>query len=250
MTCPDRPTDLDAFLAGEPVSDATRAHTETCDVCAYEADLDAHISAALAARRCTQAPPALVAAALAEARRQPASAGALAAARPAVRNARPRRLRTAALAVIAGLAVLASVWMMNTAPLPETSPESEPLHAETTSPAPQPPRTAPEPDGLAEAAEQSDTPPAPRAAPAPPRRRSPARRAPAPPAREPLVAQNDRQPDPTDTPPSPDEIAQAEAELLLAFALIGEAQTQADRAVRNRTDVVPAAFDQALSLTP
>ncbi|MEM1053966.1 MAG: hypothetical protein AAGI52_00450 [Bacteroidota bacterium] len=256
MTCPDRPHDLDLLLAGEPVSEDVRQHAETCEACAEEVALDAQITAALASRRTVSAPTGLVAAALAEAHRgaaAPAPSHRLAAPRPAIRAAQPRRLRVAAFAVLAAFA-LAMAWVLR----PVETPVEQPLTAE----APAVQRLTPDLPASVDPPEELQTPdadappsePAPEAVAPAPRQRRAVPRAPrraqraAPPAPEIASQQDDlAQNDPAeDAEPSPEEIARAEAELKLAFALVGDAQDRARRVVRTSADALAPTIDHAL----
>ncbi|MEM6326175.1 MAG: hypothetical protein AAF791_03570 [Bacteroidota bacterium] len=252
MTCPDRPSDLDLLLAGEPVDDHVRAHAEACETCAEEVALDAKITSALRSRRAVTAPPGLVAAALAEARREaPVSRLGLAASRPAVRVARPRRLRIAGGVLAAGL-VLVALWITRdtadldleagdlTAEAPASVPPSEP-------PAPEivlPETTAPEatvPEARTVAPRRAVAARPPRRAATPPPAPAPTEAVPEP------IAQA---PPPPETEPSAEEIARAEADLKLAFALVGEAQTRARRAVTASADAVTPALTHAIPFAP
>lgn len=272
MTCPDRPHDLDLLLAGEPVPETVRQHAASCEACHEEVHLDARITEALRSRRAVTAPAGLVAAALAEAKREapPArpSRRAPAASRPAVRSARPRRLRIAGVALLAVLLVAALLLVRDT---PETGTLTAEAPAETVAPetsapdpldeeAPAAPDLAPDeeaavaPTVAPEEAPRTlrDALPAPRRA-TPPRPRAP-RRAPAPaPAPAPEEApeqENLAQNAPDADAPSPEEVAQAEADLKLAFALVGQAHSRARRAVATSADALSPTLDHALPFTP
>ena len=262
MNCPNRPTDLDLLLAGEPTDARVREHAETCTACASEVALARQIDAALASRRTVTAPPEVIAAALAEVRRTPTHR-ALAEARPATagaasgaRTSRPL-WRTSAFAFAAVLA-FALAWTALRAPEPSTEtvvaeneatePLAEPTPVVTPADDPEVEPTAPE----AEASE-TDTPEA--AAPAPrraaprqrPRQPVPQPRTPASPvdaeaAPDAAIAQNDA----PEAAPTPEDIARARDDLQLAFALIGDAQRQAGRAVRAEGGALSTAIDQTI----
>lgn len=259
MTCPDRPTDLDLLLIGEPVDASVRDHADACDVCAEEIALDAEITAALRARRTVTAPAGLAAAAIAQARAQaeapaPRSRRAPAASRPAVRRARPLYLRTAGVA-LAALLGLAMLWSLRPdAPAlpagPATADATDRQPAEPT-PAPLPvaPETENEPD--TPASDATAPPPIAAPAPAPPRRVAPPAERPAPaPQPEDVPSENLAQAPPDESQPTPEEVAQAEAELKLAFALVDNAQQRARRAVREETSSIPTALNHVIPFAP
>lgn len=257
MTCPDRPTDLDLLLIGEPVDASVRDHAEACTVCAEEVALDAEITAALRARRTVTAPAGLAAAAIAQARAQaeapaPRSRRAPAASRPAVRRARPLYLRTAGVA-LAALLGLAMLWSLRPdAPAVPAGPTT----ADATDR--QPAEPTPEPLPVAQETEDEPDTPAPDVTapiaappPAPTRREAPPADRPDPtPQPEDVPSENLAQATPDDSPPTPEEVAQAEAELKLAFALVDNAQQRARRAVREEASSIPTALNHVIPFAP
>ncbi|HIG74948.1 MAG TPA: hypothetical protein EYQ24_10340 [Bacteroidetes bacterium] len=261
MTCPDRPTDLDLLLIGAPVDASVRDHAEACTVCAEEVALDAEITAALRARRTVTAPAGLAAAAIAQARAQaeapaPRSRRAPAASRPAVRRARPLYLRTAGVA-LAALLGLAMLWSLRPdAPAVPAGPTT----ADATDRQPADPTPEPEPLPVAQETEDEPDTPAPDVTapiaappPAPTRREAPPadRPDPAPtPQPEDVPSENLAQATPGDSPPTPEEVAQAEAELKLAFALVDNAQQRARRAVREEASSIPTALNHVIPFAP
>ncbi|OZC02634.1 hypothetical protein [Rubricoccus marinus] len=277
MTCPDRPHDLDLLLAGEPTAPDVQTHLDVCETCAAEAALARRVDSVFAARGAVTAPPALIEAALAQARREASRESAsgartLAADRPArasgargaVASRTDSRLWRVGGVTLAALLLAALSW---TALRPDSTPQ-EAVVAENETPLAPPPladdsldtpqedgarpeaplapeaETAPEPDRVA----QTPRPAPRRVAPRAPRRRaarpdsSPEAPAPQPTpdtVQDPLVA--DAEPTPT-----PQDIDRAQADLELAFTLIAGAQRQAGRAVRSEAGALSSTLDQTL----
>lgn len=216
---------LDAYLDGrltEAEAAAFEAHLGDCETCLAAADADDPLSHVLGSLADVPCPPDVLDRALAEARRQSPDRP------PAARRARVRRWRYAALP-LAALAVAAAVWTVR------------------------PPHDAPAP--LATAAPEASAPAAPPAStqdlaarpqPAAP---VPSAEATPPPTSEPLAAADDPPTDgpaaspssavaaPADTPPAvaraapADSVRAAKDQLMLAFALVADAQEDAADAV-------------------
>lgn len=242
MTTLPTPCDrLDAYLQGRLDADAEAAferHLDACDGCldaVAPGEAEAAVFAAMAEVTC---PPAVFEAARAQARR--------AGDRRAVPGRRRLRRTYAWAGLVALLAVAASVlWL--------SAPEADPLVAE----APEPPSVllpSPEPAMPAE----PEPPPTPEAAPPPASPTAPARptppaagpdRTPDPPSPEPVSPAPEAVPTP-DLAAAPDSVAIAREEVLLALAIVSDAQDRAAYAVADGVGRVSDALHASPPLSP
>lgn len=238
-------TRLDAYRDGrlaEPDAQAFESHAATCAACDDALLADDLGLSTLADVAC---PPAVLDAALAAARR-PARHAADRGPIPASRSRRtPRRLRVVPLALAAGLALAATLWLLPSQE--DASPEFASLDAPAQDTAPAPPPPSPEVEILD--AEAPPRPPTPSPAPPAVRPRPPVTTpAPAAPSPEMIAAATPAtEPDPLDEPePSPEDIAGARRDLALAFALLADAQSQARDAIRDDASALTSTLDTAL----
>lgn len=239
---------LDDYLDGrlsESESETFETHTATCADCDAALD-DALALDGLATLRDVTCPPAVVTAALRQARRAPDRAAV-----PIARRS-TSRLSLVVLALAAAVALVVGLTRLDASDTPRVAEVVPPDLAPAEAPAPDPePAPFADDDTKAEAPAPGpafEPSPTPQPAPAPP-----AVAPPAPAPREVMMAPEDAvaQADGTldespEAAPTPEEIADAQRDLALAFSLIAEAQTRAGDALRSRTGSMSATIDQAL----
>lgn len=245
MTC--SPHDLDAYLDGDLGPDQAalvREHAASCTACDAEINAARQLDSAFARARSVRVPSAVVAAALADARRSPA--------RPpqaAERAAAPspkHRFRAPVLALVAVVA-LATTWAIVEAPRPEAPAVAQNTPAPATDPQAIP---TPESDVVLDPAmpEPASAPPDTAPPPTPTDRPSDIDRVTEDPDPEPLLAEAPASEEPLD--PTPAEIEQAKDDLQLAFALIDDAQRQAARTIREESGPLTDALDHTYPFSP
>lgn len=226
MTTPSPCERLDAYLDGHLEPDAEAAfevHLETCETCVDATALSDTEAAALADFAAVSCPPAVLHTALAQAHRSAAD-----------RVPAPGRHRTRRTFAWVGLAAALAVAAASTQWLSQPASEPAPLVADATPPEarpapPMPPVDAPDDEGDARAPSPT---PASNAGTAPPDRARPRTARPTPP---PATPEAEPRPNHVATP---DSVAIARDEMLLALAIVADAQGRASAAVASGVGLV------------